>query len=321
MLLFKKLYKNILLFAPMPNYKKIKFLFIFFFIIFSVFFIHASIEYFDLQGFRPINQISMEKLEKINFTKSNIKVAVIGDTKEGLQVFCKLVRKAKREGCQFIIHTGDIIRFNDLRIYHYVYNEVRELIDEYDIPIFVLPGNHDTWSHHKYSNKNFRKFFGNLPLMFEIKNSAFVLINDSNYKIDNNSVERIDKYLKSKKFKYKFLFAHVPTRDPRKNSNHCIKNNEEAHKIENLIENNQFTMAFFSHIHSYLAYKINNTPCYISGGGGASLFDGNYHFLSLTINKNQQLLVKKENICWLYGLNLADYLKMRSMEWLPFKRK
>jgi predicted MPP superfamily phosphohydrolase len=300
--------------------KKVKIFFICLFIIFFALFIHASIEYFEVKNIIPINEISLKKLQKINFNNSKpLKVAVIGDTKEGLQVFYKLVRKAKKNGCHFIIHTGDIVRFNDLRIYHYVYNEMRELIDEYNIPIFVLPGNHDTWGHHKYSTKNFEKFFGKMPLILNIKNNAFVLINDSQYKLDDQTIVLIESYFKSHKINKEFLFAHVPTKDPRPNSYHCL-NERYAKKMEDFIKRNNFNGVFFSHIHSYFSYKIGDIPCYISGGGGASLWKGNYHFLQLKIKENHQPIVKRENIGWIYGLNLIDYIKMRSVEWLPFKR-
>ncbi len=289
------------------------------FFIFLSFFTYASIEYFELKNIVPINQVSLTKLKNINF-RDNINIGVIGDTKEGFEVFKALVEKAKRDGCKIIIHTGDIVRFNDLRLYRYVYEEVRELVENENIPIFVLPGNHDTWrhSHRGYSNANFNKFFGGMPLFLNINNNALILINNSNYKIDNKTINLVESFLNKHKFNKKFLFAHVPTEDPRPNHSHCL-NKEYAKIMENFIKKNRFDKVFFSHIHSYYTYKIKNIPCYISGGGGASLWDGNYHYLHLTIDKNNSF-VKKENISWLYGLNLIDLIQMRSMEWLPYKR-
>ncbi len=298
--------------------RKILIFFMILFFIFVSFFIHASLEYFEIKNVVPINEISLKKLKSIKFNK-NIKIGVIGDTKEGLEIFRKLVKKAKKDGCKFIIHTGDIIRFNDLRYYRYVYEEIRELIEKENIPIFVLPGNHDTWrhAHRGYSIKNFNKFFGKMPLVLDIKSNAFVLINDSQYKINNQTIDIIKNYFKFHKINKKFLFAHVPTRDPRPNSNHCL-DKIYAKKLERFIKENNFSSVFFSHIHSYYTYKIGNIPCFISGGGGASLWKGNYHYLKLSLS-NTTFNVKKENISWIYGLDLFDFLEMRSMEWIPFK--
>ncbi len=299
--------------------KKILIFILVLFFIFATFFIHASIEYFEVKNVTPINNISLKKLKKINFNNNNIKVGIIGDTKEGIEIFKKLVEKAKNNGCKFIIHTGDIIRFNDLRYYKYVYEEVKELIEKENIPIFVLPGNHDTWrhSHRGYSIDKFNQFFGKMPLILNINDNAFVLINDSKYTLNVKSVEQIKNYFNTHKINKKFLFAHVPTRDPRPNSYHCL-NGTVSKSLKNFIKKNEFNAIFFSHIHSYYTYKIKNIPCYISGGGGASLWKGNYHYLQLNLTENSYN-VTKENISWIYGLDLVDFIKMRSMEWIPFK--
>ncbi len=84
---------------------------------------------------------------------------------------------------------------------------------------------------------------------------------------------------------------HVPLFDPRKGEyqkGHSLKNLKFAKKLNNLFDENNITMLFCSHIHSYYKGVWGKTPYIITGGGGAELADSNpnhsfYHYIKVNI--------------------------------------
>ncbi len=76
------------------------------------------------------------------------------------------------------------------------------------------------------------------------------------------------------KYRYRFVFSHVPLHDPRKGEyaqGHSMKNMKEAIKLNRLLDKYRVTMLFASHIHAYFRGKWHQTPYIITGGAGAPL--------------------------------------------------
>ncbi len=269
----------------------------------------------------PINEISRNLLlkEKLNYP---IKVAIFGDSKKGTKVLEHIIKDAKRNGCKMAFHLGDIIPYYDKNFYKYFYSEFVDMIKDYHIPIFLIPGDHDTFDKNgNYKIAYFEKFFGDENFILKIKKTIFLCLNNSKSKINKKFIDKIKNNLTPKELN-KFIFYHIPTQDFRKGHHHCLKNKNLINYLENFIVKNNFKAVFSSHIHFYGKYYIKQIPCYISGEAGAYLiFKRNYSYLILTIYKNGNFSVKKKILKWEYGLDFQDYFETYLLKLFAFLKK
>ncbi len=260
----------------------------------------------DNEGIIPINRMSKNLLinEKIDYP---LKIAILGDSKKGTKVLEKLVNDAKKNGCIAVFHLGDVMPFSNYYFYKYFYEELKEMIKNYKIPIFLIPGDHDTFNNNgKYSIKNFKNFFGKENDIVKIKDILFYYLNDSDGIVSNGLVSRN----LNKNHSRKFLLFHIPTRDFRNGHHHCIKDKKVRKMIENFIIENKFNAVFSAHIHSHGRFFIKNIPCYITGEAGAYLiFKRPYSYLILTVFPDGRFIVKRKVVKWEIGLDFQDYFE------------
>ena len=104
---------------------------------------------------------------------TRFRVAVLGDSQKGLANLSNLLRRVKEEKVDLILHTGDLVSTNDEGHYRLValYLERAGL----DVPMIVVPGNHDL----KGSPERFRREFGPLEVSFVRGNVAVVTLDNS----------------------------------------------------------------------------------------------------------------------------------------------
>jgi predicted phosphodiesterase len=69
------------------------------------------------------------------------RIAVFGDTQKGLAAFAELAARAKREGIDLAIHTGDLVSRADVGHYDLATRWVQRA--NLGVPFVVTPGNHD----------------------------------------------------------------------------------------------------------------------------------------------------------------------------------
>jgi len=301
--------------------KKKLFIFIGIVVFFSFFFLILSgFEIFNAlkkeNNIIPINTLSLEILENMAL-KQPFNVAILGDSKKGTKVLERLIKKAKNTGCKVVFHLGDVMPYNNENYYRYFYSEFKEMLKEYKIPIFLIPGNHDTRDKSENYNKNlFEKYFGKCNEIIRINNVEFVLIDDSSGNLNKNNIKNLRKMLDGNNKKLNFLLFHIPTRDPRPKKNHCLHNTVSKKLLEQFIGNYKFNAVFSAHIHSHGFYKIGNIPVYITGEAGASLIVGrDYSFLKLSI-ENNEFKVKRIVMPWEIGLHFIDYFETKVIKFL-----
>src|SRR5258705_3569337 len=69
------------------------------------------------------------------------KIAVFGDTHKGLAAFAALAERAKAEGIDLAVHTGDLVGHADQG--HYDLAEFWVRRGDLYVPVIVVPGDHD----------------------------------------------------------------------------------------------------------------------------------------------------------------------------------
>ncbi len=277
--------------------------------------------YNDLHNNRkivPINRVSFEMLKSMKI-KQPLSIAILGDSKKGTKVLEKLVKEAKLKGCKAVFHLGDIMPYENEKYYKYFYNEFKEMLHDYKVPIFLIPGNHDTRNRKEiYKSSLFTKYFGKDFDIIKIDNVSFIYFDDSSGFVNKKTLHKIKKLISSNNSKLRFLMFHIPTQDPRPNHNHSLHDKKSVKILEDFIKQNRFNAVFSAHIHYHCSYKIGKIPFYISGEAGSYLMLGrDYSFLKLTV-ENNNFKVKRIVSNWEISLNLIDLLETKIIKCLPF---
>jgi len=227
---------------------------------------------------------------KTSTSTSNFSFAVVGDNKNSISTFRRIINSINSDlDIKFVVNTGDMV-FDGSPV---KYNFYLKQIKKFKIPVLIVPGNHDVEDH---GVENYIEIFGPLYYSFHLGEAYFIILNNSNE-------ERIDSYQmwwlreeleKSKTYRYRFLFMHVPIYDPRlkydQQPGHSMKDLENAKKLLSLIENYNVTMIFAGHIHGYFKGYWEKVPYIITGGAGAELFgvDPNhyfYHYIKVNVSE------------------------------------
>ena len=143
--------------------------------------------------------------------------------------------------------------------------------------------------------KNYKIMFWKTYFSFHIWNNDFIILDDS----DEKWLDKIQfnwfltELEKSKKYKNKFVFMHVPLYDPRKwylKEWHSLKNLKQVKILNNLFDKYHITMVFASHIHFYYRWKWKKTPFIITWWAWAPLKKYKWHwfhnYIKVTIWKD-----------------------------------
>lgn len=241
------------------------------------------------------------KLSESNLIYKNIKVlensdiksdfvfAVIGDNKNSISTFGKIIKRINQDPeIKFVINTGDMVFDGNLIKYNFYLKQIKQL----NVPLLTVPGNHDVADN---GVENYLKIFGPLYYSFHLDQAYFIILNNSNEKeVDPFQMEWLKNELKnSQSYKFRFVFMHVPLYDPRVENQpgHSMKNIDNAKQLLQLFKQYEVTMFFTGHIHGYFSGNWDGVPFIITGGAGAELvgLDPNhyfYHYIKIYVGKD-----------------------------------
>ncbi|SHH51677.1 metallophosphoesterase family protein [Thermosipho atlanticus] len=224
------------------------------------------------------NNLIYNNLMKIKMTSEDFTFVVLGDNKNSVSTFEKIISKINNDPTvKFVINTGDMVFDGNPIKYDFFLKQIKK----FKVPLLVVPGNHDI-SDNGY--ENYINFFGPLYYSFSIKNSYFIILNNANQtEVDPYQMLWLEKNLNfSQQYKYRFVFMHVPLFDPRfeQQPGHSMKNLKNANKLLDLFKKYKVTMLFFGHIHGFFEGNWDGVPYLITGGAGAELVgtDPNHYF-------------------------------------------
>jgi len=157
------------------------------------------------------------------FPQSNEKFtfAILGDkttgSEEGWPFFDRAVEEINRLRPDFVIMVGDLIQgyVSDSNIVSKMWQEFTTHAQRLEVPLFVLPGNHDISNEMMYDYWD--KHVGLRYYSFVYQNSLFLLLNTEEYKktregqLGKVQLDFIKKQLKiHKKVNHIFFFMHKP---------------------------------------------------------------------------------------------------------------
>jgi 3',5'-cyclic AMP phosphodiesterase CpdA len=229
---------------------------------------------------------------------SEFSFAVIGDTQPAKiaggipDIFTKAIEKINTAKVDFVVQVGDAIYLgmNDTNIssienqWKAFKNEIAKLA----MPFYKAPGNEDIWN--ALSQDHYKKLFSEkLYYSFDHKNSHFVIL-DTELAGSRGSIPEAERAwlendLRTTSKENIFVFLHRPVTSRR----HPMPLEERSQQyLKDLFSKYKVRGVFSGHEHLYHKESYGNVDYYITGGGGARLYDFGvggsfYHFLVITV--------------------------------------
>jgi len=190
-------------------------------------------------------------------------VVVLGDngcrppTKEGIVAFSRIL-KIKTD--LFII-VGDIVLNGEDKQFRKLFKFFK---GKTKAPIYALGGNHDL--------PGYAKFCGRSTYAIILDKFGFICLDDSKRKFEKKDVVFLERELKKHKEKKFFVLFHIP---PPLKFNQSHIEYAEWEKVRKVLDKyrKRIVCIFCGHIHAFLDYLLDGYRIFISGGGGATLFN------------------------------------------------
>jgi 3',5'-cyclic AMP phosphodiesterase CpdA len=204
-------------------------------------------------------------LAKQEGLKEGFDFVVLGDSRDGEDVYTRLLTRAQAFKPLFILNTGDLVREGQA----FEYENYRKQIAPGDIPILHLPGNHDV----RNGSETYRKFVGDPNWVFDLGNYRFIGLDNASGKFTEEAVAFARKNLTSQKIC--LVAFHRPPATGRWTVHAMIDDQKGGRggEVMALIKAAKVPMVFLGHIHLYDEMDIEGTKYIISAGGGAKLYD------------------------------------------------
>jgi hypothetical protein len=251
-----------------------------------LFLITVVIKVHSIISFPKIKSYNFQQISKIDKSRDEFSFVVFGDNKNSITTFKKLIEMVNIESPLFSIDVGDLVQDGEKEKFRFFLKQIMEFKN----PFLTVIGNHEL---RENGRANYYKFFGPFYYSFNVGKTYFIILDDANEEnLEPWQMNWLkDELEKSKNYKYRFIFMHVPLFDPRKHIRHCLKDINFAERLNSLFDKYNITMLFASHIHAYYKGRWGKTPYIITGGGGADMdgLDPNhyfYHYIKVNISDN-----------------------------------
>jgi 3',5'-cyclic AMP phosphodiesterase CpdA len=208
------------------------------------------------QNLRKIGQSPFDPAVGFNFV-------VVGDTRDGADVFNRLLAQAGDRHPLFILHSGDFVKkgtSSELESYALQ-------IAAIPIPMVHVPGNHDI-------NNGYDDYFhyvGEPNWFLDVGNIRLIGLDNSQGKFSPEALVMARKALTDQKI-CMVVFHHPPAIG--RWSVHAMasdQNSGDTREVMELIKKAKSPLVFMGHIHLYDEMEIDGTHYIITAGGGAKL--------------------------------------------------
>ena len=202
-------------------------------------------------------------------TRNGFDFVVIGDSRDGAEVYSRLLARAGSLHPLFIIQTGDFVK-NGAPSEYENYNKQ---IAAVDIPMVHLPGNHDL----RYGQDTYRQKVGEPNWYFDVGDTRFIGLDNGSGKFTPEAMALARETLTSQKTC--LVAFHYPPAVGRWAVHAMIDDQKggQGGLVMDLIKKAKAPLVFLGHIHLYDEMGIDGTQYIITAGGGAKLYS-QYNF-------------------------------------------
>ncbi len=225
-------------------------------------------------------------LQKIDTRRDEFSFIVLGDNKNSITTFNRIIERINTEDVLFVIDDGDLVFDGEREKFRFFIHQIKRVKK----PFLTVIGNHEI---REKGRASYYDLFGPFYYSFSVGNSYFIVLDDANEEnLDPWQMKWLQKELETgKTYDHLFVFMHVPLFDPRKGDRkkgHSLKDLKFAYRLNKLFDRYPITMLFASHIHGYFRGVWGKTPYTITGGAGAELFGTDpthyfYHYIRVNV--------------------------------------
>jgi hypothetical protein len=199
---------------------------------------------------------------------------VYGDTREGAADERRVAAAMLAENADFALHTGDLTRNGaDEESWRHFFAEEKPLLAS--LPVFAAVGNHELYKDE--TGEHFRRYFV-LPdegrerryYQFRWAGAQFIAL-DGNGRFDEQTrwLRETLSRAQAEGIQHVFVFLHQP---PFSTGGHCGAAVLEKEWVE-LFERYRVRAVFGGHDHCYERLERRGIRYFVSGGGGAEVYD------------------------------------------------
>jgi 3',5'-cyclic AMP phosphodiesterase CpdA len=189
---------------------------------------------------------------------------VVGDSRDGPEVYQTILEAVSADGSQFLIHTGDLVNTGS----ESEFIAFDEMMNGFGLPFYPVPGNHDalagdlTW---------FLRYSGAPAAHYSFDwGAVHVTLADSHHGVlPQAELQWIRKDLTESAQPVKVVVVHHPPYDP-DGSSHILAGGNQA--FLGLMSEQGVDYVFCGHIHAFAIDERDGTVYVITGGGGAPLY-------------------------------------------------
>ena len=190
---------------------------------------------------------------------------VIGDSRDGMDIYGRLLNRAQALNPLFILNTGDFVKEGQAFEYE---NYLRQ-ISPGKIPILHLPGNHDV----RYGPEAYRHYVGEANWYIDLGDVRLIGLDNAAGKFSEEAVVFARKMLTDRKIC--LVAFHTPPAVGRWAVHAMITDQQGGRggEVLGLIKTAKVPMVFLGHIHLYDEMDMDGTRYIISAAGGAKLYE------------------------------------------------
>ncbi len=225
--------------------------------------------------------------EHLEPQKTHFKVAFFSDSSLKENPMEEIIGKISKSGNEFTIFCGDIAEqrsFNGFAHLNY------EMSEKLTIPLYAIPGNHDTDVDGGGGLKLFHQFFGQDRYYFSYGDTIFIGLNTSHFNFSEENKKWLASLLKKERQHYKrcVIYCHIPPVDLRPGKKYCLPE-EDADRFYDAIKDHSVSMIISGHIHQYLYGKFHDVDLLIlppSGQRPRTKEKTPYGYVQLFFNDN-----------------------------------
>jgi predicted phosphodiesterase len=210
--------------------------------------------------------------------------AVAGDSRDGPDVYRRVLASVQVDGSQFLVHTGDLVNQGT----EAQWQGFQETMTGFALPFYPVPGNHDGLlgqldGYLAYSGAPAARY------SFDAGPAHFTLADSHNGGISAGELAWLRDDLSATAQSLKLVILHHPPFDP-DGTDHIMAYGNEG--FMDLMVEQGVDAVFAGHIHAYVQGEREGVPYYITGGAGAPLYGGDhpqafYHYLRVTIESEE----------------------------------
>lgn len=237
-----------------------------------------------------------QSIKQVQSIEPPFRFAIMGDSRDGEEVYIQLMKRALERKPHFIIHLGDMIPKPHEKEWQTFFETSRQV----SLPFFPVVGNHDVGTTTLGEEIYRKQFF--LPenktyYAFCVGGILFVILDSEKGRgrIINEQLSWLENILSSSKEKMKLVFIHRPLFlpvDSLKTGRAMDKYPIERDDLHRLFLQNKVKTVFEADDHRYDRREQDGILYLISGGGGAPLTSlkekgGYFHYIWISAQKEK----------------------------------